>query len=198
VANPKGLSILKHMQTLKHRIKAHNIIYIEGVDPDTFVENSDVPDLWNDVRCVIRDDGEILLCAIATTEPGRFFTENPMNPGGAARIAFGQYLDAWTFGSHGRSRQDALVQCGEIKVCRDLNQDYRRTGDRVDCGDDFGVNQHTTVNSPNTIGQWSAGCLVGRYPQTHAKFMDLCRTSGYKTFDTTIFDGSELHELGVL
>ncbi|MBD2771163.1 hypothetical protein [Iningainema tapete] len=191
-----GLKILEYLQSEKFRIRAYNIVYIEGVDPDTFALNDDKIDYWNDVRCVIRDDGEILLCNQATTEPGIWYTKFPMNPGGAARIAFGQYLDAWTFGNH--KGQYAIVQCGDVKVHRDFNKDGFRTGDRIDTGNWFGINQHTTSYAPETVGKWSAGCLVGRYPQSHAKFMRLCQDSGRRYFDTTVLDGSVLHQLGVL
>lgn len=186
-----GTQILTYMQQQKFRIRAYNIVYIEGVDPDTFALNDDAIDLWNDTRNVIRDDGTILMSCSATTEPGLYYTDNPMNPKGAARIAFGQYLDAWTFGDH--HGQDALIQCGALKVYRDANKDGFRTGDSVDEGDDFGIDQHTTCDAPPTIGRWSAGCLVGLHPETHAKFMQLCRDSGRDRFDTTVLDGSELH-----
>ncbi|MFN6572384.1 hypothetical protein [Dendronalium sp. ChiSLP03b] len=191
-----GANILSYMQEQKFRIRAFNIVYLEGVDPDTFAVNTDRLDEWNDVRMVIRDNGEILHCVSATTEPGRYYTENPLNPNGAARIAFGQHLEAWTFGTH--KGQDALVQCGAVKVHRDKNKDGFRTGDPVDVADSFGLNQHTTSNAPELVGRWSAGCLVGRYPESHTKFMQLCRDAGMRRFDTTVLDGSGLHKLGVL
>ncbi|MFN6571073.1 hypothetical protein [Dendronalium sp. ChiSLP03b] len=191
-----GKKIIEYLQSQKYRIRAYNIVYIEGVDPDTFALNDDQIDYWNDVRSVIRDDGEILLCAQATTEPGLWYTKNRLNVNGAARIAFGQHLEAWTFGKH--HEQDALVQCGKIKVYRDRNEDGFRTNDPIDVGEDFAINQHTTFQAPESIGKWSAGCLVGRYPQTHAKFLQLCKDSGNKVFDTTVLDGSELHKLQVI
>lgn len=191
-----GKAILNYCSNLGYRIRAYNIIYIEGVDPveDNFKLNGDAFDYWNDTRNVVRDDGVILLSAVATTEPGKYYTYTPMNPNGAARIAFGQYKDCWEFGTHGISYpHEALVQCGEIKVYRDFNQDGLRTGDLI-YTDAQGVNQHTTSNAPDTIGLWGAGCLVGRYESTHKKFMQLMRDSGGVLFDTTILDGTTLHE----
>lgn len=190
-------NILQYMQKQKYVITAYNIVYIEGVEPDTLALNDDTIDKWNDVRAIITDDGEWLLCAVATTEPGSWYTYQPMNPRGAARIAFGQYLDAWEFGLHGRYLQEALVQCANITVYRDKNEDGMRIGDQKDTGM-FGINQHTTIDAPSTIGHWSAGCLVGRYPSTHAKFIQLCRESGRKRFHTTVLDGTLLHKEKVL
>ncbi|MGL5926710.1 MAG: peptidoglycan-binding protein, partial [Chroococcidiopsis sp.] len=145
---------------------------------------------FNDLRLVVSNTGEIVGCWAATTEPGRYYTQNPMNPKGAARIAFGNYVDAWAIGRH--HTQDALVQVGNITVHRDLNKDGMRTGDKLDTGSSFGINQHTTSNNPLEIGKWSAGCLVTPSPTSHAKFMQLMRDSGRKYFDTTIIPGDKL------
>ena len=195
-----GLKILDWMSSQKMVIDPLSIIYVESCDPaeDYFRENSDILDRWNDTRNLIQDDGTIIMSAIATTEPGRFYTMQPMNPQGAARIAFDQYLDAWEFGMHGTSyRHEALVQCAPVKFYRDLNKDGFRTGDRI-YEDEIGLNQHTTSNAPNSIGMWSAGCLCGRYPSTHQEFIRLLKKTKKKTFNTTVLDGSKLHKLGVL
>jgi hypothetical protein len=43
-----------------------------------------------------------------------------------------------------------------------------------------------------TIGGWSAGCLVGRYPSTHYNvFIPNCKNSGQKKFDTVVLDGTK-------
>jgi hypothetical protein len=198
--NAIGTSILKHMAGKGYRIRALNIVYLEGCDPDTFKLNSDRLDQWNDVRMIIRQsNGEIMLCASATTEPGATYTYNPMNPGGAARIAFGQYRDAWELGIHGVAfPHEALIQCGELKVYRDFNQDGMRVGDAIDMGSHFGINQHSTSNAPENVGAWSAGCLVGRHYSTHQQFMSICKGMGNRYFDTTILDASELKRLSVI
>jgi hypothetical protein len=184
-----GDRAIAYMQAKGYKIRAMNIVYFEGLDTDLATVNSDRIDYWNDVRSIITDKGDVLMAATATTESGWYYRLNAMNPGGAAQLAFGQYLDAWCIGDH--HGQDALVQRGNLKVYRDLNEDGSRKGDASDVGDDFGLNQHTTTNAPETIGRWSAGCLVGKYPGTHAKFMRICRSMGSKTFDTTLIDGSD-------
>lgn len=196
-AKTLGQRIIGYMRSLNYLVTAYNVVYIEGVDPveDDLRLNADILDFWNDTRNVIRDDGEVLMSAIATTEPGRYYTNNPMNPGGAARIAFGQHVDAWAIGKH--HDQDALVQVEPVSFYRDLNKDGFRTGDRL-YNDVIGMNQHTTSNAPLMIGRWSAGCLVGRYPSSHAKFMRLMRDSKAKRFTATVLDGELLHRLKVL
>lgn len=182
------------MRAKGYNIRALNIVYLEGIDTDLVIVNKDRLDEWNDTRCIISNKGDVLMACSATTEPGAYYTYNRMNPGGAARIAFGQYLDCWKLGKH--FKQDALVQCGSIRVFRDSNEDGSRAGDAIDAGDYFGCNQHTTGNgeggSPELVGRWSAGCLVGRYSTTHYNtFLPICRAMGLATFDTTVIDGTD-------
>lgn len=155
--------------------REYEIIYIEGADADG-KPNTDRIDEWNDRRLVIqfRPDGTgtILGNWDATTEPGRYYTDKPMNPKGAARIAFGRYK-AWTIGTHGNSQPHrALVQCGIIKVHRDINKDGLRIGDPIDAGAYFGINQHWGYDLPR-VGTASAGCLVGKARNGHREFMQL-------------------------
>ena len=166
----------------KHRYKVDdgegevNIVYIEGANEDGS-PNDDAPNSFNDRRIVIVFEGgspKIIGNWEATTEPGRRFTVSPINAKGAARIAFGQYT-AWQVGMH-RNNHEALVQTGaEVPVCRDLNKDYQREGDKVDVGW-FGINQHWGYDNPeDDIKTASAGCLVGRTTKGHQQFMKIVK-----------------------
>ncbi len=154
-----------------------NIFYTEGMDMDGR-SNGNKPNYFNDIRCVVTFEGsEPIMKGIwqATTEPGKRYTINPVAEGGAARIQFGQY-HAWQVGMH-RGDHEALIQTGgPVSVCRDLNKDYDRTGDRVDTGY-FGINQHWGYDLPaDDIGPSSAGCLVGRTKKGHKEFMALVKS----------------------
>lgn len=177
--------------------EAHpNIVYVEGVNPDG-TPNADKINEWNDVRTIleIKNGVPILTnCWVATTEPGWKYTENPLNPKGAFRIAFGQYR-AWVVGWH--KTHEALVQCGEIVGYRDRNKDGMRTGDPVVKGSDFGVNQHWGYNMEYVDGA-SAGCLVGQSIEGHMQFMKKVKSDpryleniGY-VFLATILPGDKL------
>ena len=195
---PLGCKAIAYMRDKKYKVRALNIIYFEGMDTDLVTVNSDKIDGWNDVRSIITDDGDVLLACQATTGPGKYYTYNRLNPDGAFIITLGQHLDCWQLGKH--HQQDALVQCGILSGSRDNNEDGLRTGDIVYYGDDFGVNQHTTGNagssdSPEVVGRWSAGCLVGRYSATHYNvFMPIVRSMGLKTFDSTIISGKDFQK----
>jgi len=180
-----------------------NIVYVEGMDPDGKA-NDDAPDQFNDTRLLIEIDqnGKPHIAGAweATTEPGRHYTESPLEPEGAARIAFSQ-PKAWQVGIHpGSKPHEALIQVRKITIYRDLNKDYKRTGDKTYTGL-FGINQHHGYNQAKVkIGKASAGCLVGREIARHEQFMALVKSdlryrasSGY-TFMTAILPVSALSE----
>ena len=147
-----------------------NTAYAEGYNRDG-VKNDNRPGFWNDVRLLwtYAKDKPVLGGAwTATTQPGPYYTENPINSGGAANIFPGQYA-AWKVGLH-RGQYEALVQRGAIKLTRDKNKDYRRVSDVVEVGDYEGINQHHGSNA-SEVGQHSAGCLVGRMVDGHEDFM---------------------------
>lgn len=155
-----------------------NIIYLEGADDDGTV-NDDEPNEFNDRRIVLTfKEGKPFISGNweATCEPGKRYTVRTL-PGvdGAARIKFGQYR-AWQVGIH-RSHHEALVQTGgAVTVCRDVNKDYERDGDRETTGY-YGINQHHGYDMPvNDIGGSSAGCLVGRTVKGHSEFMAIVKS----------------------
>jgi len=171
-----------------------NVVYVEGMGPDG-TKNDNTPNQFNDARFVIMfgQDGRPKIAGAweATTEPGRYWTENPMNSKGAARIKFGQYT-AWQVGMH--HTHEALVQTGgNVTVCRDLNEDYKREGDKEDTGQ-FGINQHWGYDFPkNDLGQSSAGCLVGRMKTGHQQFMALMKSDPrYKANSRFVFTAAVL------
>lgn len=202
--NSLSSQILRWMQANKLNIftgeKRYNIIYIEGLNADGKV-NADHPNEFNDRRMIIEivdDRPKIIGNWEATTEPGDYYTIHPMNTRGAARIAFGQY-QAWQVGHHGsRDVHEALIQVAPVKVWRDYNKDYKRTGDFLDNGL-FGINQHWGYDLPVTkVYNASAGCLVGRSRASHRLFMELCKRdlryveNKKYIFWTTVIPGDKL------
>ncbi|GBE91100.1 peptidoglycan-binding domain-containing protein [Nostoc cycadae] len=204
LGNDIASKIVKYMLAQNYQVftgaKEYNIVYVEGIDGDWNL-NSDTPNAFNDRRIVIEvvnGTPKIVDHWQATTEPGRYYTLNPMNPGGAARIKFGQYK-AWAVGLHGNAeRHEALVQVAPITVHRDFNKDYQRTGDKLDTGL-FYVNQHWGYDAPsNDIKNASAGCLVGRMRQGHREFMSIIKqdrryvANNDYVFYTTVIPGDDL------
>lgn len=58
----------------------------------------------------------------ATTCPGIYYDENPLNPDGAAFICLTQFKNVWQVGIHGNSYpHEVLIQDGTIEITRDRN-----------------------------------------------------------------------------
>lgn len=196
--------ILQYMDSKGYEIfespQEYNIIYVEGMNIDSTL-NKDTFNQFNDIRLVIEViAGQPSIVGgpwLATTEPGKHYTVQPMNAKGAARIKFGQYA-AWQVGIHNQ-QHEALVQLGDkVTVHRDADKNGIRTGDILDAGY-FGINQHHGYNNPvKDIGRASAGCLVGRSSHEHEKFMQLIKQDRrYQenkkfVFTTTIIAGDDL------
>ena len=194
--------ILQYMDGKGYKIfegpQEYNIVYVEGMDTDGSL-NSDAFNVFNDIRLVVEVvHGQPKIVGgpwIATTEPSRIYTHQPMNPKGAARIAFDQYA-AWQVGDH--KGHEALVQTGgKVTVCRDLDKNGFRTGDKLD-SDFHGINQHHGYNNPKeNIGRASAGCLVGRSIKEHEQFMSIIKQDRrYQknrnfVFTTTVIPGDD-------
>lgn len=198
--------ILRYMRNQGYWIarspRMRNIVYVEGMDANGII-NKDEANQWNDRRIVFRiaPNGvpEMLVNDQSTTEPGKYYTWNPLNPNGAARIAFGQYK-AWVVGLH-NNKQPALVQRENVRLHRDLNKDgFRSASDPIDIGKTFGINQHSTKPGapPEWVNSYSAGCLVGRRWAWHLAFLNIVKqderyrqNQGY-LFISTIISGDEL------
>jgi|GEM_PF-1147017 lysozyme family protein len=190
-----GDKIIRFLHSRDFRVRALNIVYLVGASAEDWSPIPNLVDGWNDVRCVVRDNGEVLGSWQATTDPGEHYLENPMNPLGCAIVALGQHKDAWEIGEH-KAGHWGLVQCGDLVIYRDQLATGVRSGHTVRAGAECGLNHHGTGErdgDPNSIGFWSAGCCVGLYRKSHDKFMDLCRHSGNSTFDATLIDGATLY-----
>jgi len=158
---------------------AVNIVYIEGIDPDG-TPNADEPNKWNDLRLLLTYENEawkIVHSAVATTEPGDYYTKNPTNKKGCARIAFGYHPPAWEHGFH-KGVQPALVQVGQVKIHRDLNRDgLRNRTEEAFMSPPVGINHHTTNKQfkGELVGKHSAGCLVGKDYFGHISFLEILK-----------------------
>lgn len=183
--------VLDHCKQQGYPISDFMIIYLEGVDTEGRL-NSDGPNQFNDLRCIFNKTRCIDLWG-ATCEPGSYYTDRPMNPNGAFRIAHGFHENAWEIGLHGYSDEhEALIQVAEIEGYRDYNRDGFRTGDQKVRGN-FGINQHWGYDAPVfDIGTASAGCLVGRSREGHRQFMAYCRNSGLSRFSTVVLPGDQI------
>lgn len=135
-----------------------------------------------------------------TTTPGRYWMLNPMNPGGTAIIAPGQYRGSHAIGMHNRTKQpplkhEALVQVGPLRYFRDDNQDnvYDYDTSTIEEKNWQGLNIHraSAYNDSKTVDRWSAGCVVFSNPKDFAEFISFAKQAARNwgnSFSLTVID----------
>lgn len=130
-------------------------------------------------------------CFKATTDPGLYWLQNPMNVNGTAIVKEGQYIDCWAIGKH--NGHLALIQVRPITVHRG-----RLKNGKIDIQKDqtglFGINSHQANAQVESklVDKWSAGCMVIASPVDQKKYMDICRLSGKKYFTLTLIHEKDL------
>lgn len=180
---------------IDQRPGAANLFAFEGCNVD-LTQNADAPDQWNDTISIIQfTDGKPTFTHLAqgTSEPGLSSTmsKQATRRGGVARIAIGFHKQKWRIGFHKSDKtHPALVQAAPITVHRDQNKDGKRTGDPVTM-DVMGLNWHSTRPglTPVRVGNFSAGCIVGRDWNTHIDFMVKVRAE-QMLFGTELYSGT--------
>src|SRR4030042_1810266 len=60
--------------------------------------NESKPDTWNDL-IVVNIRNKIIICT-ATTDPGKFYTNKPLDKSGCAHLPDGYYDNIWKIGLH--------------------------------------------------------------------------------------------------
>lgn len=123
-------------------------------------KNNTISNVFDDLfLCIFKIHG-YWRCHIAqiTTDPGLYWTENPMNVDGTAILKPGQYRSSFRFGYH-KNKYPALVQCAPVTVYRGRNRDNEINTESEDTGL-FGINIHKAGSASKNVDKWSAGCQV--------------------------------------
>jgi hypothetical protein len=132
-----------------------------------------------------------------TTDPGKYYTENLLNPDGAAILAPGQYRGTYSIGLH-QGKYVALKQMKPVRVYRDDSKDnyYDMQPDNIQEGI-FGINIHRASASgiSTQIDKWSAGCQVIANYKDFDRLMWLARQSEGiwgNSFTYTLIDSQDI------
>tara|TARA_Y100001973_G_C5177810_1_gene323099 strand:+ start:536 stop:1003 length:468 start_codon:yes stop_codon:yes gene_type:complete len=147
--------------------------------------------------------GEVMICHRypVTTDPGKYWLKNPLNPKGTAILCPGQYRSTWQLGKH-QGKYKSLVQRKPVKVYRDNNKneiiDYNNISTSIDEGY-FGINIHRSnpYDQSYIINKWSAGCQVFKKIEDYNKFIKLCEDSAEiygNSFTYTLIDEKDLRK----
>lgn len=111
----------------------------------------------------------------ATTDPGTYYREHPINVRGTAIMKPGQYRRAYKVGRH--KGYKALQQSGPITVYRDNDMDAEldTTGTDEDSGlHAVNIHRANRVRASTLVEKWSAGCQVVQDPDHFDFLMRLC------------------------
>tara|TARA_Y100000310_G_C20249909_1_gene608605 strand:- start:42 stop:641 length:600 start_codon:yes stop_codon:yes gene_type:complete len=118
-------------------------------------------------------------CWRATTDPGSYWMEHPMNKDGCAILVPGQYRGSHKIRLH-LGKYEALGQKKPVKVYRDDDRDneYDTDEDSITEGI-YGINIHRSnpYDESYYVNKWSAGCQVFKRIEDYDDFMEICHKS---------------------
>lgn len=137
----------------------------------------------------------------STTDPGKYWLQNPSNREGTAILVPGQYLDVYVIGIHGRTGSnpyEAFEQIDKMKYVRDNNKDMTLDfGLMNDAKNIFWANIKSNIHraSKNILAQlvekYSAACQVIQSASNFESLLNAGKkqvlATGKKTFDYTLF-----------
>jgi hypothetical protein len=133
----------------------------------------------------------------ATTDPGTYWLQNPMQPKGTGILAHGNYPKAYRLGMH-RGKYLALVQTRPVTVIRDYDRnavlDFYNGNEETGY---FGINIHHAKSTGTTdkVDRYSAGCQVFADINDFDFFLRLCAKHQQlygNAFDYTLIDLRQL------
>lgn len=152
------------------------------------------PNSFDDTICVLFKDeygDDVLLYFPATTDPGLYWLENPMNVDGTAIMQEGYYPGAYKIGTHRGYK--ALRQVGKINFVRDNDRDAELDFDapkRINEVIYANIHRASEKESSTLVEKWSAGCQV--IQKGWDEFIELCEKSFLITeqdrFDYTLLN----------
>lgn len=159
-------------------------INLWGVRTDDYVHANSFND-W--IGCSFHVGGTLTnLITPATTDPGLYWRENPMNVNGTAIVVPGHYKALWAMGDH-KGQYPALDQVGEIAVYRDANRDGKLDFDpdtiqRGLLGIELHQENPKDGRDSTQVDKWSAGCQVAQLSVVYAAIIEACRMQ-MKTYE---------------
>ena len=167
------------MSTILTKLKESGYIYFEGKWDLNIIgirSNSTKPNLFDDriwVICKNDSDEWQEWSWPATTDPGLYWLQNPMNVAGTGILKEGQWRGCWKLGLH--KGKEALVQIKPVTVYRDKNKDSVIDFAKTEGSGLFGLNIHRAGLRSIKVDRWSAGCQVFANESDFKEFLSLCK-----------------------
>ncbi|MBN1952469.1 MAG: hypothetical protein JW801_14805 [Bacteroidales bacterium] len=182
----------KSYKIFKSDVKPYNL-NIVGIRSNTTIPNSFddfITVFWKFKGCWS------FIVYQATTDPGLYWLQHPMNPLGTAVMKPGQYPGSYKVGIHRGYK--ALEQIGDITVIRDyiIDDAIHYDSGREETGI-FSINIHRAKLNGRSINvdKWSAGCQVFADSAEFSQFIAMCEESAThwgNSFTYTLIEESDL------
>ena len=136
----------------------------------------------------------------ATTDPGKYWMDHPLNNKGCAILVPNQYRGIYEIDKH-RGKYYALCQrLGSVEVYRDGNENdvYDLEPEEIDKGY-FGINIHrsSAYNTTTEIDKYSAGCQVFSNPLDFKEFMHIVKEASRfwgNKFTYTLIESKDIND----
>ena len=148
--DPKGI-LNQFKGTLAQHFKV-KILGIRGYELKGKRENT--LGVYDDLICACI--GDSVEPFAASTDPGWWYVNHPLNPLGCAKLQAGLWW--YKVGMH--RGHPSFVQAGAMTVDR-IDPDGRKATQQTG---EFGINLHSG-GAEDEVGRWSAGCQVIRAPE---------------------------------
>jgi len=187
------MSYLKHFKNLYKEY---------GVEIDKFNlfgirnEENQEQDEWNDYIGFFTDIN--IYFFKGTTDPGYYYTKNPVNKDGTAHLCLGFHKQIWKIGLH-KGKYEAFCNkwpCNKTRIWRDFDADGE-----LDYSDEkiytgyFGINLHRANEDylVSTVGKYSAGCQVVRNNNSFQFILEEAKKSGLEKFSYFLFNKNQIN-----
>ena len=146
--------------------------------------------MFNDwIGCIYYNE---LIIGKATTDPGIFYTKNPLNSLGAFHLHNGFHENIWTLDKH-KGKYLALcnrANCNKQRGWRDRNRNFIND-DKIEVHSHVGANLHYS-NNDELIGYASAGCQVTNNKDFFDTIIKFAIDSKQEFFSYNLFTASEI------
>lgn len=155
-------------------------IYLQN-RPNIFGIRKDnaISDAWDDYIGIFWGEQEIdnFLIFEGTTDPGKFYANNPIDGKRTAIMVPGFYENVYEVGLH-QGKYEALKQVVEIAFYQDTNKDDIISIDMPIKKQVIGANIHSTRSDLNAwrVGKFSAACQVIKVWSEFLIFMNVCKS----------------------
>jgi hypothetical protein len=134
----------------------------------------------------------------ATTDPGLYYLNEPLNVDGTAILCEGQYVDAYAIDKHKNQYRALCQRLKAVKVYRDADRDnlFDVENAKTQTGY-FGINIHHAGIDSKQVDKWSAGCQVLKRLEDFNSLMAVCEKSARlngNVFSYTLINEKDFEE----